>query len=217
MLATHFTLSADSVPTPDDLLIKQRAQNRYSNYVNYSGTNTGRNDSWYDNMDKSDDMDKRRSCENCGPYPILMNVDGININTKAHVTDASDQVGQIYIGREELNVRRIGHNAMLEQDAVHIGCETDLAAHVLDVQDEQFFVKGLLDTGAVVTVMPVSTWTDMGFDRLNLIPTNIRLAAANQGAIYVTGRTPIISLQLGGRHIPITFHIPIRQWQSIRG
>ena len=35
-----------------------------------------------------------------GPYPILMNVDVINIYTKAHVTDASDQVGRIYIGRE---------------------------------------------------------------------------------------------------------------------
>ena len=69
-----------------------------------------------------------------GPYPILMNVDGINISTKAHVTDASDQVGRIYIGQEELKVQRFGHNAMLEQDAVHIDCEADLVAHVLDVQ-----------------------------------------------------------------------------------
>ena len=90
------------------------------------------------------------------PYPILMNVDGINIYTKAHVTDASDQVGRIYLGREELKVRRIGHNAMLEPDAVNIGCEADLAAHVLDVQGRQLSVKGLLDTGAVVSVMPVS-------------------------------------------------------------
>ena len=108
-----------------------------------------------------------------GSYPILMNVDGNNIYTKAHLTDASDQVGLIYIGQEELKVRRIGHNAMLEQDAVHIGCEADLAAHVLDVQGRQLSVKGLLETGAVVSVMPVSTWTDMGFDRLDLIPTNI--------------------------------------------
>ena len=136
-----------------------------------------------------------------GPYPILMNVDSINIYTKAHVTDASDQVGRRYIGQEELKVRKIGHNAMLEQDAVHIGCEADLAAHVLDVLGRQFSMKGLLDRGAVVSVMPVKTWTDMGFDRSDLIPTNIRLAAANQGAIYVTGRTPIISLQLGGRHL----------------
>ena len=55
MLATHLTLSLDQVPTPDDLpmksrenlLIKLRAQNRYSNYGNYSGTNTGANSSWY--------------------------------------------------------------------------------------------------------------------------------------------------------------------------
>ena len=112
--------------------------------------------------------------------PILMNVDGINIYTKAHVTDASDQVGRIYIGREEFKVRRIGHKPMLEQDAVQIGCEADLAAH------KGLLVKGMLDMGAVVSVMTVSTWTDTGFDRSDLIPTNIRLAAANQGAIYVT-------------------------------
>ena len=54
MMATHFTLSLDQVPTPDDLrmksreylLIKPRAQNRYSNYGNYTGTNTGANSSW---------------------------------------------------------------------------------------------------------------------------------------------------------------------------
>ena len=71
MLATHFTRSLDQVPTPDDLrmksheylLIKPRAQNRYSNYGNYSGTNTGANSSWYK---PRDDMDKRRSCANCG-------------------------------------------------------------------------------------------------------------------------------------------------------
>ena len=71
MLATHFTLSLDQVPTPDDLrmksreylLIKPRAHNRYSNYGNYSGTNTGANSSWYK---PRDDMDKRRSCANCG-------------------------------------------------------------------------------------------------------------------------------------------------------
>ena len=78
-----------------------------------------------------------------GPSPILMNVDGINIYTKAHVTYASDQIGLIYIGQEELKVRRIGHNATIELHAVHIGCEADLAAHVLDVQGSQLSVKGL--------------------------------------------------------------------------
>ena len=40
-----------------------------------------------------------------------------------------------------------------------------MAAHVLDVHGRQLSVKGLLDTGAVVSVLPVSTLTDMGFDR----------------------------------------------------
>ena len=140
-----------------------------------------------------------------GPYPILMSVNGINIYTKAHVTNASDQLGQIYIGQEKLKVRRIGHNDLLEQDAVHIGCEADLAARVLDAQGRQLSLKGLFDTGAVVSVMPISTWIDMGFNRSHLILTNIRLAAADQGAIYVAGRTPIISLQLGRRHLQMSF------------
>ena len=93
----------------------------------------------------------------------------------------------------------------LEQNAVHIGCEADLAAHVLDVQGRQLSVKGLLYTGSVVSVMPISTKTDMGFNRSDLIPTSIRLAAANQRAIYVAGRTPIILLQLGGRHLWMSF------------
>ena len=71
MLATHFTLSLDQVPTPDDLrmksrehlLIKIRAQKGYSNYGNYSGTNTSANSSWYR---PRDNMDKRKSCANCG-------------------------------------------------------------------------------------------------------------------------------------------------------
>ena len=71
MLATHFTLSLDQKPTPDDLrmksreylLIKPRAQNRYSNYGNCSRTNTGANSSWYRSRD---DMDKGRSCANYG-------------------------------------------------------------------------------------------------------------------------------------------------------
>ena len=134
-----------------------------------------------------------------------MSVDGINIYTKAHVTNSSDQLGRIYIGQEKLKVRRIGHNALLEQDAVHIGCEADLAARVLDGQGRQFSLKGLFDTEAVVRVMPINTWIDMGFNRLHLIPTNIRLAAADLGAIYVAGKIPIISVQLGRRNLQSSF------------
>ena len=108
MLATHFTLSLDQVPTPDDLrmnsreylLIKPRAQNRYSNYGNYSGTNIGANSSWYT---PRDDMDKRRSCANyasmdhhvsaCSAYKQNMEAIGYFLDD----VDATDEDHEEYI------------------------------------------------------------------------------------------------------------------------
>ena len=95
----------------------------------------------------------------------------------------SDQMGQIYLGEEELKVRRLGNDAMMEQDAVHIGYEADVTAHLLDTNGKKIGVTGLLDTLAVVSVMPIKTWKRMGFTREELIATNLRLAAANRGAI----------------------------------
>ena len=94
---------------------------------------------------------------------------------------------------------------MMEQDAVHIGYEADVTAHLLDTNGTKIGVTGLLDTGAVVSVMPIKTWERMGFMREDLIPTNLRLAAANRGAIYVAGRTPITVLHMGGRDLWMSF------------
>ena len=109
-----------------------------------------------------------------GPYQVMLNVDGISIYTRTYVTTDSYQIGQIYLGEEELKFHRIGHDAMMEQDAVHIGYEADVTAHLLDTNGKKIGV-----TGAVVSVMPIKTLERMGFTRLDLIPTNLRLAAAN--------------------------------------
>ena len=146
-----------------------------------------------------------RYLEVYGPYQIMLNVDGISIYTRTYITTDDDQMGQIYLGEEELKVRRIGHDAMMEQDAVHIGYEADVTAHLLDTNGTKIGVTGLLDTGAVVSVMPIKTWERMGFTREDLIPTNLRLAAANRGAIYVAGRTPITVLHMGGRDLWMSF------------
>ena len=71
------------------------------------------------------------------------------------MTTDSDQIGQIYLGEEELRVHRIGHVTMMEQDAVHIGYEANMTAHLLDTNGKKIEVTGLLDTGAVVSVMPI--------------------------------------------------------------
>ena len=116
-----------------------------------------------------------------------------------------DLVGQINVGREELKVRSIGHCAMLEKDAMHIITEADVSAHVLDISGKRTQLRGLLDTGAVLSVIPIETWERKGFYKDNLIDSRIRLSAANKGALRVLGRTPIIALNLGERNLWMSF------------
>ena len=115
-----------------------------------------------------------RYLEVYGPYQVMLNVDGISIYTRTYVTTDSDQIGQIYLGEEELKVRRIGHDTMMEQDAVHIGYEADVTAHLLDTNGPKIGVTGLLDTGAVVSVMPIKTLERMGRSDSNESPTGRR-------------------------------------------
>ena len=87
-----------------------------------------------------------RYVEAYGPYRVMLNVDGISIYTKIYMNADSDQIGQIYLGQEELEVRMIGHDNMKEQNAAHIGYEADVTAHLLDTNGKKIGVTGLLDT-----------------------------------------------------------------------
>ena len=53
-----------------------------------------------------------RYTEAYGPHEVMLNIDGINIYTKTMITCDEDLVGKIYVGREELKVRWIGHYAI---------------------------------------------------------------------------------------------------------
>ena len=145
-----------------------------------------------------------RYTEAYGPHEVMLNIDGINIYTKTMITCDEDLIGQIYVGKEELKVRSIGHCAMLEEDAMHIGTEADVTGHVLDISGKKTQLRGLLDTGAVLSVIPIETWERMGFDKGDLIDSRIRLSAANKGALRVLGRT-IIALNLGERNLWMSF------------
>ena len=94
---------------------------------------------------------------------------------------------------------------MLEEDAMRIGTEADVSGHVLDISGKRTQLRGFLDTGAVLSVMPIETWNRMGFDRDDLIDSRIRLSAANKEALRVLGRTPIIALNLGERNLWMSF------------
>ena len=121
------------------------------------------------------------------------------------ITCDDDLAGQIYVGRDELRVRSIGHCAMLEEDGMHMGTEADVSAHVLDISGKKTQLRGLSNTGAVLSLIPIGTLRKMRCDRDDLIVSRIRLSAANKGALRVLGRTLIIALNLGERNLCMNF------------
>ena len=96
---------------------------------------------------------------------------------------------------------------MLHEDAMHIGTEADVTAHVLDINGKKTQLSGLLDTGAVLSVIPIETWERMCFDKNDWIYSRIRLSASNKGALRVLGRTPVKALNLGERNLWMSFHV----------
>ena len=102
-------------------------------------------------------------------------------------------------------MRSVGHCAMLEEDTMHLGTERDVSALVIDINGIKEPLKGLLDTGAVLSVIPIETWRRMGFDTEDLIDSRVRLSAVNKGALRVLGRRPIIALILGEHNLWMSF------------
>ena len=68
---------------------------------------------------------------------------------------------------------------------MHKGYEEDMTAHLLETRGKKIGVTGIIDTGALISLMPVKFWERIGFAREDLTPTNVRLEAANRGAICV--------------------------------
>ena len=79
------------------------------------------------------------------------------------------------MGREELKVKSISDCAMLEEDAMHIGTVADVSGYVLDINGKKTQLRGLMDTGAVSSVIPIETWNRMGRCNSRLLKSHLRL------------------------------------------
>ena len=123
-----------------------------------------------------------------GPHEVMLNIDAINISRKTMITCDEDLAGQIYVGREELKVRSIGHCAMLEEDAMHLETEADMSAHILDISAKKTQLRGLLDMGAFLSVIRNETWEKMGFDKDDLIDVKDTAVSGKQGGIAGSGK-----------------------------
>ena len=100
-----------------------------------------------------------------GPHEVMLKIDGINIYTKTMVKCDKDLACQICVGREELKVRSIGHCAILEEDAMHLGTEANVSARAMGINGRKTKLRRLLDTEADLSVIPIETWRKMGFDK----------------------------------------------------
>ena len=59
-------------------------------------------------------------------------------------------------------------------------------------------MSGLLDTGAVLSVISIETWRSMGFNKDDLIDSRIRLSVTNKGTLRVIGRRTQFVDELSG-------------------
>ena len=87
---------------------------------------------------------------------------------------------------------------MLEEDAMHIGTEADVTGHVLDISGKKTQLRGLLDTGAVLSVIPIETWERMGFDKGDSDRLENTAVGCKQRGPSGAGQDAINSPQFGG-------------------
>ena len=73
------------------------------------------------------------------------------------------------------------------------------------INEKKTSLKRLLNTRAVLRVIPIETWRRMGYDKDDLLGSRIRLSAANKGALGVHGRTPRKAWSLGERNLCMSF------------
>ena len=100
---------------------------------------------------------KRRYTDLHGQCQNLLNVDGILLSSNTRAKSTSKTRGLINLKKEKLKIRRVEHNAMREQHAVHIGFEAGMTAETLEIHGKRLSVKGLLEPFAVSSDMPVDT------------------------------------------------------------
>ena len=138
-----------------------------------------------------------------GPVYVVLKVDFVEIKTIAWVTLDEDLSGQIYLGKNDLVLRAINQGkvpaeAKLEADAAMI-----IEVGRCDGGSEP--LRGMLDTGAGISVMSVSAWRRIGSPTLSPWTTAIKMA--NDSPINVFGTTGSLNVRMAGLELCVEFVI----------
>ena len=109
---------------------------------------------------------------------------------KEEERDTADKIFETLLNRFGSGMK--GHQAMMRFEKRRLS-------------GKKIELRGLMDTGAVLCVIPIETWERVGFDKDNLIDSRIRLSAASKETLRVLGKTPSIALILGERNLWMNF------------
>ena len=86
----------------------------------------------------STDCKNERQVHGCLWAPgVSLKIDGIKFFRKTMITCDNKVSEQIFVGKQELKMKAVEHCAMLEEEAMHLGTEEDVAAHVPDVKERK--------------------------------------------------------------------------------
>ena len=126
-----------------------------------------------------------------GPVQVEIKIDLIEIVTFAWVNLDLDLLGQILIGRNELSLRAVG-----QPTGVRSATIDQNATMTVRVQSSQGIaqLRGMLDTGAGVSVLSAAAWKQLGAPVLK--PWTVPITTANDQAITVLGITSELYLRL---------------------
>ena len=112
-----------------------------------------------------------------------------------------DMAGQIFVGRNELSLRAIGQTTGMR--SAKIDGDATMSAQIRATGGRSVKLRGMLDTGAGVSVMSTEAWRKLGAPLLK--PWEVPIRMANDQPIEVLSISDEMHLSIAGLDLPVSF------------
>ena len=93
-----------------------------------------------------------------GPVRVHINIDGADIYTSALLAEAEAHRGIIHVAYEDFKVRKVHSTPLIKKGTTYLGEDSGLNVACLDKGGKEIYLKGMLDTGATLSVMSYGAW-----------------------------------------------------------
>ena len=81
---------------------------------------------------------------------------------------------------------------------MYLGEDSGLNVACLVKENKEMYLRGMLDTGATLSVMSYGAWRRLGYERTELNATEIKIMTANDQPMKILGMTPLVTLRMAG-------------------